>query len=307
MKTIVRCSGLTIGLLGLGAVLSGCPAKKPDQAAAPVVKIRENTAETNAGGKQLVDSGQFQVNRTAEGQATATPPPGSTPPDPANPRPTGDNWVFVPALKYHVGDKLHVEYQLGTPNPNKAWVGLIPEDVAATDGPSNDAADVAYAYTTAAKSATLEIGSPQPGRFKLRLFSSNEPDARLLGETPVLTIEQWPQGDLASKIPPYVTLDRQGANVVEVAQGSPVSASYEVPAGYSGAWIGVIPAATTSKIEGENDAVDVAYIYLENKLKDVYTWTADQPGTYVFRIFPSSEATATAVAESEPFTVKPKS
>lgn len=308
MDTQLSRSALAGLLLGGAVMLGGCPSapKQAAQPAAPAPQIRRNTANDNAGGKQLVDSNQFQVNKPAQGAATAPPAEASAAPGPPNPHPQGDNWVFTPQLMHHIGDKLSIEYTLATPNPGKAWIAVVPAATTATDEPGNDAVDVNYTYLQTPKTATVELTLPKVGTFKLRLFGGNDAADKMLAESPVLTVSQWPKGDLAAKTPPYVTLSAHGAGPVEVMEGAPLVATFVLPPGYPDkAWLGVIPADTASQTDGDNDAVDVDYIYLTGKQNDTYTWKDTKPGKYVVRIFPCSETDATLVAESEPFTVKP--
>jgi len=303
----MRNYAAALGLLALTGLLSGCPkAEKTETAAAPPPTLHAKTTP----GANTVDSSKFQLNKPATGTATVPPSPASGAAVTAdNPRPTGPNWVYTAQLTHHVGDKLAVEYLIAAPNPDKAWVGLVPEATTALDEPANDAVDVSYAYTKAAPSATLELEASEPGRFRLRFFSDNTADGKLLGESPVLVIEQWPLGDRDKKVAPYITIDAGSGAKTEVASGTTVTAHYEIPADYAGtAWIGVLPAdkIATDKTSGFNDIYDVAYTYTEGKLKDEFSWQADQPGTYVFRVFPNAVNAANYVAESEPFTVKPK-
>jgi len=53
-----------IVLVGM-ALLTACPQEGADDQAAPPVKIRQNTANTNANGEQLVDK-NLQINKPSE-------------------------------------------------------------------------------------------------------------------------------------------------------------------------------------------------------------------------------------------------
>lgn len=239
--------------------------------------------------------------------APESPPQPAVEPDPPNPRPTGSNWLWAPKLRARVGQKLEVQYRMEQPNPGKAWIGLIPVVVTEKDAASNDAADVAFSYTVNAPEAALNLDLPQAGRFVLRLFSSSDSDAALLGESPVITVEQWPRGDMKGRVPPYATINQPPeVEHVEVYQGLPVPVYFEVPEGYPDkAWIGVVPVGVKSPQESDNDAADVQYWYLEGKTKDSFIWYAKDLGTFVYRLFPSDVAECEWVAESEPFTIVP--
>jgi hypothetical protein len=213
-------------------------------------------------------------------------------------------------LEHHIGEKLQVSYQLRQANGGKAWIGLVPEAVSATDLAANDAADIAASPTVDAPSALVNVDAAQVGRFRLRLFESREPGARLLAESKVLTITQWPLGNREARTPPYVTINAVGAKgPAEVEAGMPVVAYFELPEGYDAkGWLGAVPADLKSPLEIDNDAAAVtgAVMYLSGKTKDSYTWKPDKPGKYVFRVFPSGAPGADYVAESEEFTVVPK-
>jgi hypothetical protein len=302
---------LTVLLILLALTVAGCPKPETkttviDQTTPPATSSQPPTSAATPPATPPA--------QPATGDVTppATPPPTApdSAPEPPNPRPTGTGWVFTPKLTHYVGENLVVEYSIDKPNPGKAWVGLIPEDISAQDEPSNDAADVAYAYTVDAQQATLNIEAPKTGKYRLRFFAGSDPDSRLVGESPLITVTQWPAGDRAKKLAPYVTINATGtpaSGKIEVQETFPVVAYFEVPAGYSDkAWLGVVPADVTSPLEAENDAVDVSYMYLNGRTKDSFTWKPDKLGTFVFRLFPNSAVGTDYVAESEPFTVIPK-
>lgn len=227
--------------------------------------------------------------------------------DPSNPRPEGANWVYTPSLRLRVGQTLPVQYRIEQPSPGEAWVGLIPEHVSTTDSSSNDAEDVAYAYTVDAQEAALNLDLPQAGRFRLRLFSATGAGGELLAESPLITVEQWPQGDLASLTPPYMTINPVGVDKVEVQQGFAVPVYFEVPDDYpSKAWIGVVPASVGSRLSVDNDALDVQYWFLDGRTKDSFIWHPDREGTFVYRLFPSDVPGCEFTAQSEEFTVIPR-
>jgi hypothetical protein len=210
-----------------------------------------------------------------------------------------------------IGEKLEAQYHLPAPNGGKAWVGLIPEAVTETGEADNDAADVSYSYTVDAAEAALNLDLPQAGRYRLRLFSGAGGAEPLLAESPVITVEQWPLGDRAAKTAPYLTINPVGTDKAEVQEGFPVPVYFEVPADYPDtAWIGVVPTSVKSPLEGDNDAADVQYWYLKDAeqgpAKGSFTWTAEKPGEYVFRLFPNTTGLADYTAQSETFTVIPK-
>jgi hypothetical protein len=300
------------GLLGL-SLLCGCPGgqDKSQGTAAPPASHPSAPASPSAATPSTPPTDATPATPPTAGQAN-TPAAPSSPaaaPETPNPQPTGDNWVYTKELHHHVGDKLVVTYKMAAPNPGKAWVGLVPADTQSTDEDANDAVDVSYSYTSDKPGEELMLDAPQAGSFKLRLFSGSGPKdepGKMLAESPVLTIDQWPQGDLAKKLPPYVTINPTGTTPMQVKLGDEVTATFNLPVGYSKeGWIGVIPVSVKAFNDADNDAQDVAYEYLDGKTNDTFTWKTDKPGTYVFRIFPSSAAAGNYVAESEQFTVAP--
>jgi hypothetical protein len=228
-------------------------------------------------------------------------------PEPANPRPDGENWVYTPQLRLRVGQTIPVEYRIENPRPGEAWIGLIPSAVESSEVSMNDAEVLARAYTVEAHEAVLNIVAPQAGRFRLRLFSSGGAEGQMLAESGEIVVTQWPQGDLASLTPPYLTINPVGVDKVEVQLGFPVPVYFEVPDDYPDkAWIGAIPVTVKSRLSGENDPHDVQYWFLDGRTKDSFVWMPQQEGTFVYRLFPSDEYGCEFSAESEEFTVIPK-
>jgi hypothetical protein len=237
-------------------------------------------------------------------QPPQPPPP---PPEPANPQPQGENWVYTPRLTNYIGQALEVRYKLPAVDPD-AWIAMVPEWFADTDAPSNQAATRLPVELVPAAEAAVNVPLTETGQFRLRLFDGTAADSKLLGETPPVTITQWPLGDRANSQPPYVTIGppTSADSPVRVEQGLPVIGYYEVPAGYPPtAWIGVIPARVVSPVSSDNDGSDVKFEKLLGT-KGQSTWMSDQQGTFVFRIFPTDAAGADYVAESEPFMIVPK-
>jgi hypothetical protein len=183
---------------------------------------------------------------------------------------------------------------------------LIPEHVTETGAPGNDAQSAAYAYTQAQTPGKLSLQLTQAGRFTLKLFSGPGAAGKLLAQSRVLTVEQQAPPALSGHKPPYVTIN-PAPGKLEVQEGFPVIAYYAVPPDCPGsAWLAVVPLETTSKLESDNLKASISYMYLDGKTQGDFTWVASIPGTYVFRLFPSSDHACYAMSESEPFTVVPR-
>jgi len=297
-----------VGLLLLTVgMATGCPGGKSEET--PPQTITTGQPPAKPGEPAPPAKPADPKSPVATGDATAPPPPVPSVATP-NEHPSGDTWVYTANLIPHIGQKLIVEYKLTKADPGKAWIGLVPDSITATDAPANAAAAVAHADTVAAASATINLDTPRTGTYHLRLFDGKDATAKLLGESPVVKVDQWPQGNIAMKKPPYVTINPVPySDHVQVQMGFPVVAYFEVPAGYSDkAWLGVVPADTKSPLQIDNDAVALtgAVLYLSGKTKDQYTWKPDKMGTYVFRLFPSSDPGVDYVAQSEVFTIIPK-
>jgi hypothetical protein len=278
--------------LTLSAALLGCQKRNDD--------VKVVTPGPNRG----ADANTSQLPPdNASNQATAPQPP-SPPPEPPNPLPASESWVYTPRLMNFIGQVLEIRYKLPAVDAD-AWIAMVPSDFAATDAVSNLDANRVEIKLVPAAEAAVNVPLMETGQFRLRLFDGPGADAKLLGETPPVTVTQWAMGDRARKQPPYVTIGKESTTdaPVEIGQGLPVIGYYEVSEGYPAtAWIGVIPTRVVSPVSSDNDGSDVHFDKLTGP-KGQSTWITDKQGTYVFRVFPSDAPGTDYVAESEPFTV----
>jgi hypothetical protein len=296
---------MAAGLSAL-SLLSGCPGGQQGQDSTAAGQPQTKAAQGQPAAQPADKTAATPPTAQAGGATPAQAPP-APPPDEPNPRPTGSDWVFVSDLHHHIGEKLQVTCQLSKANQGQAMVYLVPENMAAQDQAASAAGAAASSPTVPGDSSTLNIDPPLTGRFRLRLFASKDAGAKLLFQSPVLTIDQWPVGDRDKQVPPYVTIHPVGVTKVEVQETFPVIAYFEVPAGYDPhAWVGVVPADTKSPLEFDNDKVQISSYYLQGQTKASFTWKPDRLGTFVFRLFPNQSPQCDYVAQSETFTVIPK-
>lgn len=85
--------------------------------------------------------------------------------------------------------------------------------------------------------------------------------------------------------------EAQSKNTLKIAKdvvkpGASVKVVFTTEKGLKkNAWIGIIPSSTKHGSEAENDKVDVAYQYLQGKVKGTLTFKAPtKPGKYDFRL-----------------------
>jgi len=275
------------------ALLGGCPNSGAD-------KADKGGSATTAPPAQQPPAGTDPA--PADTFAPAGSPTAVQDGEPDNPRPTGSEWVWAPKLSYRIGETISVEFASGA--GEQGWIGLIPASVTAEDAAANDAEDVAYAYLPK-DTNMVSLIVPQEGSFVLRLISGSEAADKVLFTSPIIMASQWAKGDRTNKVAPYITLGEQTKpGKIELPTGAPLPVYWMLPETYpSTAWIGMIPANVTSQSEADNDAADVDYQYVKSGTQGYLTFFLQQPGDYVFRLFPSDVAGCEAVAESEPFTV----
>lgn len=287
-----------------------CACNKPQKPAPGASSGANGTppaTQEQTGGVPAADQTAQQPAEATQDSAASQQPPLATPPEPPNPRPSGSNWVWADHMNYRIGQTIKVEYTINKIGDPRPWIGLIPATVTVADEAANDAADVAYQYVET-PAGTVEISAAEAGQFHIRLLSGGDKGV-VLYETPLVTIQQWPKGKWVAPdqppIKPYVTIS--GGELPEqipIKKGYPVVAYWETAEAYpQGAWLGLIPTSCTSNLEGENDAVDVEYHYLDGETKGQFTFMMSTPGEYVFRIFPCDISGAEWVAESQKWQV----
>ncbi len=238
--------------------------------------------------------GAVNEGATADENGTAA---GAAPDAPGAAAP-GAGGLALAADGFRPGEPIAVTYRLEQPAGQGTWVGLIPAEVESTAEADNDAVDVTYEYVPeGSASGTLRIaGQAPPGRYRLRLFASDDEGSAMLAETAVFEVRpwSWPEGQGPTLTP----------SADDLAAGEELTVRFALPEALpEQAWIAVVPAAVTSREEPENDSADVAYQYVSGTAGELRF--ADLPaGEYVVRLFPCDDPACAAIAEVGPLTVR---
>lgn len=230
--------------------------------------------------------------------------------DRTNPMPTGDTWVHTDMLDYRIGQTIQIQYKLERGASGKPWIGLIPVQVTAQDEGTNDASDIGYVYIEdqQPESGTAELSASKQGDYYIRLFGSDADEKALLqGQTKIIAIRDWPQGNLEGPTKPYIMIEgqtppapKQVLEPLKCKVGDLLKGTYELAEAYpKSAWIGLIPSSVTNRGGEKNDAADVAYKYLdEGALTGSFEFTLENAGEYVIRLFPCGEGDPNATFQS---------
>jgi hypothetical protein len=229
-------------------------------------------------------------------------------PERPNPKPQGDSWVFPDKIDTKLGDEIMVDYKLPVETAAAPWIGLVQHgDVGQPVKVQAKNAIAKVILDPAQKEGKVKLVASKLGEYVIRLFPDQTEGAKLLGESEVVGVGNWPQGNLANLTLPYLLIDKaEPGKPYEVATGSVLKVSYKCELSYpSTAWIGVIPATELSIGERSNDAVDVAYKYIpKDSLEGTVEFTMEKPGEYFIRMFPCNIPEATAVSWSQRIIVK---
>jgi hypothetical protein len=177
----------------------------------------------------------------------------------------------------------------------KAWVGIIPSEVAHGSEATNDQNDLTYQYLEKRTQGTLTFKAPdKPGSYDLRMNDSDN------GGKEVASVSFL----VKAPPPPPTPTGQITLQKTEFKPGEEISVRFQAGPGFpDNAWIGVIPSEVAHGSEATNDQHDLAYQYLGGKTDGTLAFKAPgKPGSYDLRMN-DSDSDGKEVA-SVTFTVK---
>jgi len=221
-------------------------------------------------------------------------------------RPAGDDWVMPDKLQYYLNDVIEVDYQLEHDVPSSpAWIALVPADTDSLLAGDNFAAQVEFTHIHQLPAGAVRFHARKNGEFILRLFGARKDDTVMAAQSKVLRIGPA-QSEQRQHTPPYVTLS--GVELPEqiVLRPGMVIAAYWMLAEPPGpdAWIGLVPTSCASTAAGDNLAAAMTRRPLNGKTMGPTRFSLEQTGEFVFRLFPSEDASVELLCQSEVFTVR---
>lgn len=160
-----------------------------------------------------------------------------------------------------------------------AWLGLIPSSAPHGKASVNDSHDVKYEYLNSRTSGTITFPAPaKPGSYDIRMSNHAGADDREIVSV-TFTV-----GSTGEDLKPTLTLAKTDLGSHEEFKVT-FTASYT----YERPWVGLIPSDVPHGSGAENDKHDVAYWYLDGKVKGELTFRAPgRPGSYDLRLNESS-------------------
>ncbi|MBN1166488.1 MAG: hypothetical protein JXA44_05075 [Methanospirillaceae archaeon] len=194
-----------------------------------------------------------------------------------------ENCLVPERLTYYPGQPVLVWYR-GLPSfDDDAWVGIIPTAIPHGSEEINDENDVSYQYIGKTGSGSLTFEAPEPGRWDLRMFDSDDSDiGKEICAVEILVIPAG-TGD--------VTDDGIRINKLAFYPGETIEVWYLGSSSfYDDAWIGIIPSAVPHGSEEINDENDVSYQYIGKKGSGRLTFEALEPGWWDLRMFDSDDS-----------------
>jgi hypothetical protein len=266
--------------------LAGCPVAQRAQQANTTPPTGQTTAQ--------------QPNAAA--QVAPTQPETSTPATPIE-----GNWVRPVQATVGVNQLFQVEFRLVPVSTGEAWVALVPSAVTSTIMADNVQQAVDRVTLPLEETGEVDLSAKAPGTYMIRLFPVQTGEVMAISEA-AITVVDHPVSDEMQFTPPYVTItSRELKEVPEQGVGRPMIAYWELEAAPGEkAWIGMVPTSCTAQDAKSNLAAAVDLQYLKGQTKDRSVFFLAQPGEYVFRLFPSEDAQAQMICESQVFRVKPK-
>jgi hypothetical protein len=251
---------------------------------------------------------------------TQTAPPPQIPQmdtqDRTNPMPTSATWVYTDKLEYHVGEQMSIQYTIEGGATGKPWLCLVPTTVAAQDANSNATGNIGIVNLEegAPPTGTVELPTTQKGEFYVRLFCVDADGAMVCqGQTNIIIVLDWQQGNLVGPTKPYVLLEGQQPvqelkpiPQIKIKAGTMLKGVYELAEAYpKDAWIGVIPASVQRRT---GDSCLPASVWTkqlsDGALSGAIEFTIDKPGEYYLRLFPCAKGDPVFTFQSTKITVE---
>ncbi|MCC7479872.1 hypothetical protein IT575_15640 [bacterium] len=219
------------------------------------------------------------------------------------PRPQGETWAYVPMPTYNPGTEIPVEVRLNVPAGQQAWAELVPEDGNASEE-RGMAQDPENRYEISGPDSTINVTVPAEGSYRVRIVTDDgSGNIMTVTESEPFMVAPWPRGDYANRVAPYLIISGTDGSVTSYSPGSPVVATYRVPAGYpDGAWVGVVAVGPDGVAAVDAEPIRVVDLSAFDADTD-FSFTPEAAGRYVFRIYPIPNSTVYYSAESQPFTV----
>lgn len=185
---------------------------------------------------------------------------------------TPDARVWLDRQDYLAGQKMAVHFSATSELGRRAWIGIVPSEVAHGSSAENDRHDVGYAYVSGKSEGTVELGAPgRGGAWDVRLHDSADSDGSEIASATFSV-------SVASG---KLVLDK-----TRFAPGEDIVVQFTVPEGLSSkAWAGLVPSQVAHGSEATNDQHDLSYRYLGGKSSGELSFTApDEPGSYDIRL-----------------------
>lgn len=177
------------------------------------------------------------------------------------------------------GQAISVDYVTPSTFSERAWIGIIPSDVAHGDETFNDQYDLSYEYLNGKTSGTVTLYAPsEPGSYDFRMFNTDENGTEAASATFSVTAP-------AVEIKPTLTLEK-----TSFKPGDTVSVTFTAPATYdTSAWVGLIPSSITHGSGADADANDLDYDYLSKRTTGTMEFEApEKTGSYDLRMIDNS-------------------
>jgi hypothetical protein len=179
--------------------------------------------------------------------------------------------IWLDKEQYVTGQTIEYNFSAPPGMSKKAWVGVVPSDIAHGSEDLNDKHDVNYMYLKGRKEGKLWIYGPsKPGKWDLRLHDSNDHGNEIAH---------------ASFSVVMATAEMK-LEKTEFLTGEMISGNFITSEGLNKkAWIGLVPAEIPHGSEDKNDAHDVAYIYLGGKSNGTFNFKGPvKPGKWDLRL-----------------------
>lgn len=187
--------------------------------------------------------------------------------------------LTLPENTVEAGQAITVNFVTPGDFSPKAWVGIIPSDVAHGDETFNDQYDLSYEYLNERTSGAITLYAPStPGSYDFRMFDTDENGKEVASVSFSVTAP-------STIIEPTVTLSK-----TTYAPGDTITVTFTAPATYdTSAWVGLVPSSVAHGSGDDADAADLDYDYLSKRTSGTMDFTApEEKGSYDLRMIDQS-------------------
>ncbi len=192
--------------------------------------------------------------------------------------------VWLDRQDYLAGQKMAVHFSATSELGQRAWVGIVPSEVAHGSSAENDRHDVDYKYVSGKSEGTVQLNAPsREGNWDVRLNDSASSDGTEIASATFSVSVATGELVLAK---------------TRFAPGEEIEVQFTMPEGLSSnAWVGIVPSGVAHGSSAENDRHDVGYAYMSGKSEGTVKLKApNNAGSWDLRLHDSSSSDGNEIA-----------